>query len=243
MENRYLLSRIEDSWDEIIENIKNGTADYEIGEYKALNIGSEGRIKMQIVGKNVSKLADDYNSTASYDFVAMTLLKTRQSMNDTAHAGNNWSKSYLREYLNKEIFPKLPENVRSAIKKVKKLSVNHKGNLTRTHDLLWIPTVNDIFGRYENECILYGHIDQGSYAKLYDTFNSEYGYAFCKELQYKTKRIVGTNDNVLYWLRDSQPIHMRWGHEIGKNKSACAGSLYSFTHELKQLGVCIGFSL
>lgn len=54
------VAEITDSWDTIIANIDNGTyaAKYKVGNYKPLDLGTEGTINMQIVAMNADELAD-----------------------------------------------------------------------------------------------------------------------------------------------------------------------------------------
>ncbi|MBR0411049.1 MAG: hypothetical protein IJI25_08625, partial [Eubacterium sp.] len=71
---------IEDDWATIVSKIANGTATYKVGNYKPLDLGTEGVVNMQIVGKNTSPLASG-SGTATYDWLSMELLATSHRMN------------------------------------------------------------------------------------------------------------------------------------------------------------------
>lgn len=76
------VAEIEDSWDTIIANVENGTAAdvYKVGNYKSLDLGTEGTVNMQIIGKNVDTLADG-SGTATLTWLSMELLSTSHRMN------------------------------------------------------------------------------------------------------------------------------------------------------------------
>lgn len=75
------VKEITDSWDTIIANIGNGTyrEKYKIGNYKPLDLGSEGIVNMQIAGIDKDVLAD--GSTIPTSWISKELLKTSHRMN------------------------------------------------------------------------------------------------------------------------------------------------------------------
>lgn len=74
-------AEIEDSWDTILANVANGTyaTKYNIGNYKPLDLGTEGIVNMQIVAKNADTLAS--GGTAPLTWISKELLNTYKSMN------------------------------------------------------------------------------------------------------------------------------------------------------------------
>lgn len=80
---------ITDDWDTIIANVDNGTykSAYKVGNYKPLNLGTEGTINMQIVAFDADELADgsDY---APMTFVAKELLNTARQMSTYSPSAN-----------------------------------------------------------------------------------------------------------------------------------------------------------
>ena len=156
-------NRIKDDWDTIISKIANGTADYEVGNYKPLDLGAEGIVNMQIVGKNTSPLASG-SGTATYDWLSKELLKTDHRMNASDTTEGGWEASEMRTYLKETIKPLIPENVRNAIKPVTKYSKIFRSgsavnNVASTEDV-WIPSTREIFGgtSYETEGPAYADI-------------------------------------------------------------------------------------
>lgn len=76
------VTEITDSWATIVANCNNGTAatKYNVGNYKYLDLGTEGNIRMQIVAKNKDVLADN-TGNASLTWVAMETLTTAKRWN------------------------------------------------------------------------------------------------------------------------------------------------------------------
>ena len=148
------IREIADDWDTIIANINNETAasKYNVGNYKPVNFGSEGIINMQIVGKNVDTLADN-TGTATFSFVAMNQLNTKQKMVSDTLKTEGWKNSDLRDYVNTTIKNLIQSNVKHAIKTILKTSPAYGGSV-QTEDDLWIPTKNEI----SNSSSLYGGI-------------------------------------------------------------------------------------
>ena len=139
MNNKVIISEIQDSWETIVDKINNGTANYSVGQYKPLDLGCQGIVNMQIVKINLPYMP-------WYEFVAMETLKMEHQMNDWHSLTNEWADSSMRTYLHKMIFPLIPEVVRNSIKCVTKISYTHSGEEDITDDLLWIPSYEEIFG-------------------------------------------------------------------------------------------------
>lgn len=138
---------ISDSWEEIIASINNGTyaSKYHVGDTKAIDLGTEGIVAMEIVAMNTDELADG-SGTAAITWISKQLLRTSYRMDVFS---NNWKKSEMRSYLKKTIMPLIPEIVRNAIKPVRKYS---KSRLfgeeeIETTDDVWIPSCREISSR------------------------------------------------------------------------------------------------
>ena len=71
---------ITDDWATIVSKIEAGTATYKVGNYKDLDLGAQGTIRMQIAGKGVDPLADNSGNAAT-SWVAVPLLKDTHRMN------------------------------------------------------------------------------------------------------------------------------------------------------------------
>ena len=76
------IKEITDTWEQIIDSVTDGSyaTKYSIGNYKPLDLGSQGIINMQIAGKGKDALADG-SGTAHISWVGMELLETDHRMN------------------------------------------------------------------------------------------------------------------------------------------------------------------
>ena len=190
---------IQDSWDDIIANVNNGTAasKYSVGSYKPLDLGTEGVVNMQIVGKGVDPLADG-TGNAALSFVGMELLNTEHRMNPSKVAGTEgtgtlggWDKSEMRSYLQTTILPLVPSNVAAAIKPVTKYSrifdvSETTVNNSPTTDSLWIPSAHEVG--------ISGTETNGpSYSEMFPRNDAER----------RVKSVVGASSTSSWWLRSA----------------------------------------
>ena len=221
------VKEITDSWDTIIANIDNNTykSKYKIGNYKPLDLGTEGTINMQIVGIDVDE--NRSGATVPLTFIGMELLNTSHRMNPSKTSGTEgtgtlggWEKSEMRSYLNDTILPLIPSNVAERINAVKKISnaydVNETAFQQTTYDRLWIPGHREIF-------------NSTSYDKTGPVYSAIY-----KDNSSRIKSKVGGSASG-WWLRSaSYAANFRFVSNSGSDNSSDAS--YSS-------GVCPGFSL
>lgn len=160
---------IADTWDQIIQHIDAGDYNtrYKIGNYKPLDLGTEGTINMQIVAMDADELAS--GGTAPLTFLGMELLNTLYTMNNTSTTVGGWEATSMRSYLTSTILPLITTasaTVKSRLQTVKKTHSTWDGsayvkNGQNTYDKLWIPSTYEIYGDTTYE-------DQGpNYTKLY----------------------------------------------------------------------------
>lgn len=212
---------IEDSWDTIISKIAAGTANYQVGEFKPLDLGAQGIVNMQIVarGANASPLAAG-GGNASYDFVAKELLTTKHAMNSNGSNTGGWENSEMRSYLKNTIKPLIPQAVRNAIKEVTKTSYRYdtsNANAATTDDV-WIPSYREIFGSSDVE-------SQGPiYSDIYTDATS------------RIKSIVGGSASY-WWLRSANSSNSGYFRYVFTDGSATYSGAYN------SIGVALGFSL
>ena len=193
------VAEITDSWDTIIAKINNGTAAYKVGNYKPLDLGTEGIVNMQIVGKNQSELASG-SGTAMYDWISMELLTTSKRWNPSlaGESGNytpgtgtigGWEQSELRAYYKDTLKPLIPANVRNAIKPVKKY--------TRIYNTA---------GTAENNIVSTEDVWAPSYFEMnftgYESVGARYR-SFFKTNDDRVKHKVGTSSATYWWLRSA----------------------------------------
>ena len=149
---------ISESWEDIIASVNDGTyrEKYKIGNFKPLDLGSEGIIRMQIAGFDAEPLADG-SGKAAITWIAMDTLKTAHRMNPVYKEGKvgtgalgGWKESEMRRYLEETVKPLIPVSVRNSIKLVKKYSLSAYENIAgyvydeETEDYLWIPSAMEI---------------------------------------------------------------------------------------------------
>ena len=207
-----VVEEITDTWDQILAACANGTAatKYKVGNYKPLDLGTEGIVNMQIVAKNKDALASG-SGNAPLSWVSMETQATKHRMNpDRAGSSGNytegtgaiggWEKSEMRTYLKNTVKPLIPQAVRSGIKEVTKYSqiYNSAGssvNNVSTTDDVWIPSGREVFGNTETS----GPV----YTDLFADANS------CKKSQ------VGATSASWWWLRSASGNNSFFG--VGSN--------------------------
>lgn len=212
------VAEITDSWDTIIANIDNGTYSsvYKVGNYKPLDLGTEGTINMQIVAMDADELAS--GGTAPLTFIGMELLNTTHRMNATGTNTGGWPATEMRTYLLSTIKALIPSNVASRINKVNKTYYNYTTNSTLTNvDSLWIPSAREMFG-----------------GTSYEDSGVDYTTLF-KNSQSRIKTLNGTAN--YYWLRSAYFLNESSFHTVRSNGGVNSSIAYIAS------GVCLGFCL
>ncbi len=247
---------ITDSWDEIIAAAEDGTyaTKYKIGQYKPIDLGSEGVIRMQLVftkdsnnyaGLKKEFLYDDASTPASMTFVAIDLLATRKPMYtentaNTATGSFGWSGSDLRAYLQDTIKPLLPSNVAAAIKTVRKYT-HEWVNRTRTYNVesaedLWIPSVYEMYYSSQTGYEQYGAAYRSGFGGYYKD-DAALAKAYADAGEY-------ANTAGSYWLRSVNKsatytdASKQWMSIVSTNGTPTSTLINSSSR-----GVCIGFCI
>lgn len=200
------VAEITDSWDTIIANIDNGTYStvYKVGNYKPLDLGTEGTINMQIVGINVDVDAND--SPIPLTFIGMELLTTTRCMNTSAKTTGGWPATAMRTYLTDTILPLVPSNVKVRINAAKKYSGGTENNVYTinkwvTYDKLWIPSNYEVSGTVitENVGALYTTIysDNTSRQKTGSDYWWLRSISHAQQYYYKRFMLVSSSGTVI----------------------------------------------
>lgn len=136
-------AEIIDSWDEIIAAVNDGTyvTKYDVGMYKPLDVGTYGRVKMQIVGMNQDTLSDG-SGTAAISWLSRELLTDSIKMS----SGSEWETSMLRSHLSGTVKSAIASNVVSAIKLVDKNQGHNGTESTVSDNDLWLPSCKELSG-------------------------------------------------------------------------------------------------
>ena len=223
-----VVEEITDTWEQIMAACANGTAatKYKVGNYKPLDLGAEGVVNMQIVGKNKDALASG-SGNAPLTWVSKELLNTYHKMNPSN--SNNaegtgtiggWEKSEMRTYLKDTIKPLIPQAVRDSIKTVTKYSDIYDTSATKvanasTSDDVWIPSAREIFGGTSYETS--GPV----YTDLFDSATN------------RKKFKIGVSSANYWWLRSAiNTTHFRY---VGNNGNGDRNSASNTN------GVALGF--
>ena len=216
------VAEITDSWDTIIDNIDNGTysTKYKVGNYKPLDLGTEGTINMQIVAMDADYLQS--GDTVPLTFIAIELLQSQYN-------GGLWYSSTggLRKTLNDTVINFVPNNVRNRLQPVYK-SYMYKGKQYGTYNKLWIPSLREI-------C-------QGQYQVDAETSGPSYASSLYPVEYSSPNRIKSRPDgtNLDWWLRS-----LYTGDNVTVQQFYCTknnGSPY-FGDPWQSKGVCLGFCL
>ena len=230
-ESPVVVEEIADSWDTIIANIDNGTyaTKYKVGNYKPLDLGTEGTINMQIVAIDADELAD--GSYAPLTFIGMELLATTHRMNPGNSSGaigtggnGGWENCDMRSYLTSTILPLITTasaTVASRLQRVKKVqSTVTDGTMITdgqtTTDDVWIPSNHEIFGTtsYETTGPVYTTIYNNATARTKYRSGSAY----------------------YWWLRSAySTTYFRYVDNNGIGKNSSAPGTYGVA-----LGFCLG---
>lgn len=155
------ITAISDSWDVILSGVNK----YHIGNYKSLDLGSQGTVEMQIVAKGKDAKSDN-SGNAKYTWISRGLLNTERRMNPAKVANTSgtgtlggWEASEMRAFLKSTVLPLIPPGIRSAIVPVNKYTRIYQAsdetavtNVVTSEDV-WIPSTREIFinNNYESE--------------------------------------------------------------------------------------------
>ena len=220
-----------DSWASVQYHIEQGdyASFYAIGDLIPLDMGSEGKINMQIVAFDTDDLADG-SGKAHISFVAKELLATKHRMNPARVTNDDgtyqegtgsiggWEKSEMRAYLNDTVLPMIPSDVQDMIKTVTKYSAGYDASNAivanaATDDAVWIPNRAETGTGQQDE----------SLSQVYNNiFNSE-------RTRKKYLQLIATN----WFLRTaSGSTHFTYINQSGTTTASVSGS---------NMGVCLGF--
>lgn len=164
-----------DSWEVIINNVNNGTyaTKYAVGNYKPLDLGSEGVVNMQIAALDADILSDG-SGNAHITWIAKELLTSIHTMNDTSTNADGWAASGMRAYLQNDVWSLIPANVQNAIVAVDKTYFDYTTSSTLTcSDKVWMPSFREVCGgtNFETSGVIYSGIFANS-ASLIKKLNS-----------------------------------------------------------------------
>lgn len=145
----YENTEIQDSWQDILTAIDNGTyrTKYKVGNYKALDLGINGIVDMEIVALDEDDLADGIGK-APLTFISKEAISIQQTMFESNNS-QGWSDSPCRTYLNSTFKNIIASTLGQRIVSVKKYTTEGTSADTlienvETADFVWIPSTREI---------------------------------------------------------------------------------------------------
>ena len=150
-------SEITDTDADLFARINNGTAAsyYKLGQYKRVDFGTLGTLRMQIIGINTDELSDG-SGYAQLTWFPMELSSSERRMNPKKTAGTSgtgsiggWGESEMRTYLNQDVWALIPSGWQNVIKEVKKYSRIYNTseqieNNVLTNDKIWLLSSREV---------------------------------------------------------------------------------------------------
>lgn len=134
------VKEIADDWSTIIASVHDGTyaGKYQVGDWKAIDLGEHGVIRMQIAAFDRDDLADG-SGKAPITWVAQNLLAGTQ----TGRSYPVWSSSGDRSYLQNTILPLIPAEIRGSIASVQKKHLRQHSGGSSTEGVYEMETTTD----------------------------------------------------------------------------------------------------
>lgn len=174
------FSTISDTWAEIFAAEQDGTysSKYSVGDIKKFILGDSEEVYMQIAAMDADALADD-SGNAKITWISKNQLADNRRMNRAKVTGTEgtgtlggWEKCEMRSYLRETIFPDIPQEIRNAIKTVKKYSCIYttaeaKQTDVMSEDTVWIPSDREVFDgtSYESSAPVYSDLFNNNTAR------------------------------------------------------------------------------
>ena len=107
-----------DSWNDIIQNIRNGNADiYEVGSTKEIDMGSFGTHTVRVANKSTPAECNTpgFSQTACGFVLEFEDIITTHNMNSDNTNEGGWPASSMRTYVNSDIYNALPIELKNGI--------------------------------------------------------------------------------------------------------------------------------
>ena len=176
---------ITDSWDTIIANIDNGTykTRYKLGNYKPLDLGTEGTINMQIVAFDADELVS--GGKAPITFIGKELLTTKQQGSQVAN------------YINNVISGLIPNTIKQRIQTVNKTTRTAGGQITGTRTL-WYPSLKEMSGSTYS----YAEIGSVDYTEIFKNKSSRIKQLNGENTVYWLRTLYDANPTFFAVLKD-----------------------------------------
>ena len=207
----WVESEITDSDEAFFAALADGTAKtkYKAGQYRTIDLGTEGTIRMQIADTGVRELADE-SGNADIEWVAMDLLNTSYRMNPALSnntpgtgtiGGMNPDYNEMQSYLNTTIWNLVPQAWKNVIKETKQITYSYNTSTTNvkndvTTSKLRIPSYREVFGgtSYESQGPTYGNLFVDNNSRKRKKSTGSYTYWWLRSA-YDTSYFCYVNSN------------------------------------------------
>ena len=222
-ETRPVPSFSNDSWETIINNIKNNTIPsyYTVGSTKEVDMGSFGTHTLRIANTTTPAecSTEGFSQTACSFVLEFADIITEHNINSTNTNVGGWPASELRTYVNTDIYNALPEVIRNAIVNTTVIS-GHGSTAGETNftssDKLYLLSTHEVWVDDD------GNTSSG--IDYYDTaYNNTRQLDYYAGLNVTTSNYSGaikqnSGSNSWWWLRSSisnSPYFLRFVNAIG----------------------------
>jgi hypothetical protein len=192
------------SWGEI-KSIQRPQEFFAKGDTKTVELYDGQSVVVELVAFN--------RDGTKMQFIMRDLLEFEYPMNQEDTNKGGWKNSRMRNHYLKRIFQLLPKDLQDVIVSAKKIASGET-----THDLLWLPSETEVFGRNE--------YSSGNDGEQYDCF---------KDTNNRIKRRDGRK--WYWWLRSPFSGYTSYFCYVSSDGFA------SYNSASNSLGVCLGFNL
>lgn len=202
-ERTQIIERL--SWSEIAEAAASGKAKeiFSVGDEKRIALGNGEEVTVVIIGFNHDETPN--GGRAGVTFATKDVLKKRYSINEENTNIGGWRESKMRIEYMEEFFNLLPEELRSVVKPVVKVTgigggnpFDDSGNVTeRTVDKLFLFSGNELEGEEE-------YIDNGLVSGFYgpeEWAASNEGRQYPYFVERENRKVYLNGERESYWLR------------------------------------------
>ena len=191
------IKEITDSWDTVFAALDDGSYanKYNVGNYKTIDLGSEGSGNLYFVAKDADECANGSGMAPISCVIGFCLTNAKrwnpryvQNTDGTGTLGG-WDKSEIKEYLLNTIAPLIPSNIRQRIVPVKKYT-----NIVRASDetIVSDAETNETIYLLSSKELGNSSVGNGpSYNIFFDSISS------------RQMRKAGSTANYSYWTRST----------------------------------------
>ena len=196
-------SFLEDSWEEIADNVKNGKDNlYKIGDEKEVEInGTSYTVRVANNSTPEECSGDDFSQTACGFVIEFVDIIEDRAMNSSQTNKGGWPATAMRTYLNGDFYNSLPEDLRNVIIDTKVISghgsTSGETNFTST-DKIYLLSGHEIYedgtsSKISTYDTAYNNTRQLDYYKNKGVTTSSYSGTI--------KKKTGSSSGSEWWLR------------------------------------------